>query len=126
MKANNSQIGFDKSKFSFYSKSKKALSEINQINLRETLSVFSFTNNIEKNNPKNTKFGEKNECGFPSIKNIQKDLINNIYSKESGEIINVVKKINEDLRSLRSNINDEENISPIYKKIKGSGKSLNN
>lgn len=101
MKPNNTQSSFDKTKFSYNSKKKHALSEFNNTNLRDTLNVFSFnSNNGEKiNNAINIKLGEKDEYEFPSIKSMQKELIQKIFTKESGEIISVIKQINQDMKA---------------------------
>jgi hypothetical protein len=100
MKANNTQSSFNKTKFSYNSKKKNALSEYNNTNLRDTLNVFSFINNNgEKiNSAINIKLGEKEEYEFPSIKTMQKELIQKIFTKESGEILSIIKQVNNDMK----------------------------
>lgn len=101
MKANNTQSSFEKTKFSYNSKRKKALSEYNSTNLRDTLSIFSYNNNNgEKiSSAVNVKLGEKEEYEFPSIKTMQKELIQKIFTKESGEILSIIKQVNNEMKA---------------------------
>ena len=87
----------NKTKTSFSIKNKNNLSEINSINFKETLSVFGFTN--EKRNPAITIKIEKDEYEFPNIKVMQKEVAKTIFTKQSGEIINLIKKSNDELKS---------------------------
>lgn len=99
---NCSQSDFNKTKKSFEGK-KTMMNDANIANFRETLSVFSFNNNnsnIEKRNTSvNIKVKEKQEYEFPNIKTMKKELTQNIYTKESGEIISAVKQSNDNLRN---------------------------
>lgn len=96
MKPNNTQSSFDKTKISYNPKKKQALSDFNNTNLRDTLSVFNFNNNSGEKitNSINIKVGEKEEFEFPSIKTMQKELIQKLFTKESGEIISLIKHAN--------------------------------
>lgn len=114
---NCSQSEFNKTKNSFDEK-KSILNNTNLTNFRDTLSIFSFNQN-NNNIPKNTnidkrtsslniKVREKHEYEFPSIKTMQKELTQKIYTKESGDIITAVKLSNDNLRGLNNtNINPE-------------------
>jgi len=115
MKANITLSSFDKSKFSFNSKSKYSLSEINQNNFRDTISVFTFNKNDGENIRKeiNVKLKDKSEYEFPNRKTMAKELIKKIFTKDSGEIINKIKKVNEEMKSIQ-NSNERKNESLIF------------
>jgi len=122
MKPNNNQNNFDKTKFSFNSKTKSALNELNKNNLKETLNIYGFSNNnSEKKNPIiNIKLGEKDEYEFPNIKVMQKELIKKIYTKESGEIIGLMRKVNEDIKAQPNYEKLEGKFDPLYNTANGN------
>ncbi len=101
MKAYNTNSNFKNTKFSYNSNKKHALSNIDDTNVKDTLSVFSFNNNnCEKiRDSIIIKLGKKEEYEFPSKKILQKELIQKVFTKESGEIINLIKKVNNEMKA---------------------------
>jgi len=125
MKANFLQNNFENTKYSINSKSKNSKKEFYKTNLIETLNIFEYNNkdNILNNKSSvNVKLNEKEEYEFPNIRVMQKELTKNIYEKETGEIINKIIKLNENLKVPNVNINNNKNYAEFQTKM---NKTLN-
>lgn len=111
MKANNTVKDTEKNHlFTNQAKSKQILNDINNANFKEGLNVFTVgnKNGEKKSEPIRVKLTDKNEYEFPNFKTMQKEVIQKIYSKESGELLNLIKKSNQDLRLSKSRLNMEK------------------
>lgn len=72
-----------------------------------------FSNNYRGNSMekiKQPKKAAKAAVEFPSIRTFQKELMQKIYSKESGEILQMLKKSNENIRSSKVSLQDNLDI----------------
>jgi len=108
---------------------KSGFREINNpINTNSTNNVkeSSFGTNRDKKSQSNKKrIVQTEEVEFPNIRSFKKELWNNIYSKESGDILQVLKKNNENIKSNRITIYDNignisNNINNIISETKNS------
>lgn len=106
MKANNVYEPGKTAK-SFNRKANHSLSDFNNKNFRETLSIFSFNSNAEKKNKMiNIRLSNKDEYEFTNLRTMKKEISQKIYTKESGEMINIIKKSNEDLKISNKNLSE--------------------
>lgn len=53
---------------------------------------------------------EKEDVEFPNIRAFQKELMHNIYAKESGEILSIIRKSNENIRSTKMIVYEPTNL----------------
>lgn len=93
---------------------------------QNTNSELALTLNRERMSKSNKKPKNREDLEFPSIRSFQKDLLQKIYSKESGEILQILRKSNENIRSSKVAVYDNSSGTAFDNKGKNIDNNNNN